>query len=269
MRIFDSHAHYDDGRFEAEFEGGYHEAIELSLRAGVCGIVNAGSSLRTTLSSVRLAEEYSFVYATAGIHPNDSQYVSLRELDSQLRQIEALAAHDKVKAIGEIGLDYHYDDTDKERQFYAFGAQLEIAARTGLPVVIHSRDAFADTLDFIFSNPGIKGVLHSYSGSAEDVPRIAKAGWYFSFSGPVTYKNAVRPKLAAAAVPADRILAETDAPYLPPVPHRGEINCSAFLPHTLASIGEARGISTEEAAEITLRNAIEFYRIDPNTLYNA
>ena len=267
MRIFDSHAHYDDRRFSDEFPGGYRAALEQSLRAGVCGIVNIGSSMKTSLSSVRLAEEYGFVHAAVGIHPCDSQYVTLKELDKQLTEIESLASHEKVKAIGEIGLDYHYDDTDRERQFYALSAQLDIARRTGLPVVIHSRDAMSDTLDMVFSNPGIKGVLHSYSGSAEDVPRLAKAGWYFSFSGPVTYKNAHRPRLAAGAVPEDRIMAETDAPYLPPVPHRGEINFSAYMEFTLGAIAEARGTDPERAAEITLENALSFYGIGEDTLH--
>lgn len=260
--LFDSHAHYDDERFEAEFEGGGRGAIEKARREGVGHIVNVGSSLRTSRNSISLAEEYPFVFASVGIHPSDAQLIAPEEVDSALYEVERLAKHEKVRAVGEIGYDYHYDGTDRERQTYFFQAQLEIARRCSLPVIIHSRDAAGDTFDMLRGNPLSFGVLHSYSGSAEMAVQLTKMGWYVSFSGPLTYKNARAVKESAAAVPHDRILIETDCPYLPPTPHRGEINYSGYLKYTCAALAEVRGIAFEEAEKLTEENAARFYRLD-------
>ena len=220
MTLFDSHAHYDDRRFDEEFEGGGRGALLKAHDLGVKYISNIGSSIRTSRNSVALAEEFDFVFAAVGIHPSDAQEIPAAAVDKSLAEIEAMASHEKVRAIGEIGYDYHYDGTDKERQKYFFGAQMEIARRVGLPVIIHSRDAMGDTFDMLSEHGGVTGVLHSYSGSAEGVRQLTSKGWYVSFSGPVTYKNANKVKESAAAVPSDRLLIETDCPYLPPVPQR-------------------------------------------------
>lgn len=262
MRFFDSHAHYDDHRFEEEFEGGTDGALRFVRQAGVERVMNVGSSLASSERSVRLAETYVFVFAAAGIHPSDAQELSPSELDRTLYAVETLAGHEKVRAIGEIGYDYHFDGTDPERQRYFFDAQLTIAERLSMPVIIHSRDASGDTLDMLACHPRACGILHSFSGSAETARQLSGKGWYISFSGPVTYKNARKVKESAAVVPDDRLLIETDSPYLPPVPHRGEMNTSANLPFICAEIAELRGQSPEEIAEITFRNACRVFSLD-------
>ncbi len=262
MRFFDSHAHYDDRRFAAEYEGGTDAALRYVHRAGVAHVMNVGSSLVSSERSVQLAERFGFVYAAVGIHPCDAQELSVSEIDRALARVEEMAGHEKVRAVGEIGFDYHYDGTDTERQRYFFESQIAIAVRLGLPVIVHSRDASGDTLDMIGSHPEVCGIMHSYSGSAEDAARLAQKGWYISFSGPVTYKNARRAKESAAIVPDEMLLIETDAPYLPPEPHRGELNTSAFLPFTCAAVAAQRGATVEETAELTYQNACRLFRID-------
>ena len=257
--LFDSHAHYNDHRFEEEFEGGGRGALLRAYGEGVRRICNVGSSVRTSEESVRLAEEFDFVIAAVGIHPSDAQEIPAHRLDAALARIETLASHEKVCAVGEIGYDFHYDGTDRDRQEYVFAAQMEMAARHSLPVVVHSRDAAGATFDLIAAHRENRGVLHSFSGGAELARQYCAMGWYVSFSGPVTYKNANRLKEAAAAVDADRLLVETDCPYLPPVPHRGEINYSGYLRHTLEAVASIRRLTPEDAAELTYRNASAFF----------
>lgn len=259
--LFDSHAHYDDERFAQEFEGGRDGAIKKAVSEGVGYIVNVGSNLKTSKNSIDLAEQYDFFYAAVGIHPSDAQLIDSADIDKALYEVEKMAAHEKVRAIGEIGYDYHYEGTDKERQNYFFAAQLEIAAKVGLPAIIHSRDSAGDTFDMLRAKKGSRGVLHSYSGSAEMAKQLCDLGWYISFSGPLTYKNARGVKESAAAVPSDRILIETDCPYLPPTPHRGEINYSGYMKHTCAALAEIRNISYEEAERLTCENAKKFYSV--------
>ena len=262
MQLFDSHAHYDDRRFDEEFEGGGRGALIKAHKLGVEYIANIGSNLRTSDNSVALAEEFDFVVAAAGIHPTDAQEIPSKEVDKALAYIEKLAAHEKVRAIGEIGYDYHWEPVDKERQKYFFDAQMEIARRVDLPVIIHSRDAMGDTLDLLSEHSGVTGVMHSFSGSAEVARQLTEKGWYVSFSGPVTYKNANKVKESAAIVPDERLLIETDCPYLPPVPHRGEINYSGYIHYTCETIADIRGISPENAAKMTYENAKRFYGIE-------
>ena len=261
MLLFDAHAHYDDRRFETEFDGGGRAALEKAHTLGVEYIANIGSNLRTSENSVALAEEFDFVVAAVGIHPTDAQEIPANEVERALAKIEEMAAHEKVRAIGEIGYDYHWEPVDKERQKYFFDAQLEIARAVGLPVIIHSRDAMGDTLDTLAAHDGVTGVMHSFSGSAEVARQLTEKGWYVSFSGPVTYKNANKVKEAAGIVPEDKLLIETDCPYLPPVPHRGELNYSGYLHYTCEAIAEIRGISPDECARITHDNAKRFYGI--------
>lgn len=262
MRLFDSHAHYDDLRFEKEFPGGLSGALQLARESGVDKIVNIGSSLLHSQQSVALTEKYDFIYAAVGIHPSDAQEIPINERDAVLAEIESLAAHKKVRAIGEIGYDYHWEGTDKDCQTYFFEKQLALAEKLGLPVIIHSRDADGDTFNMLRSYPNVWGVLHSYSGSAEMARQLCNMGWYISFSGPVTYKNANKVKESAAIVPEDRIMIETDCPYLPPVPHRGKINYSGYLHFTCEAVAAIRGKSPDEMANITYRNACRFFEID-------
>ncbi len=260
--LFDSHAHYDDHRFEEEFEGGVHGALMRSYEEGVRRIVNVGSSLPHSENSVVLAERYNFVYAAVGIHPSDAQDLDEKDLDRVLNRILELASHKKVLAIGEIGYDYHWDGTDKERQTYFFDKQLTMAEELSLPAIIHSRDAAGDTFDMLRAHPKAWGVLHSYSGTAEMARQLCNMGWYISFSGPVTYKNANKVKEAASVVPEDRILIETDCPYLPPVPHRGEINYSGYMKHTCDALAAIRGVSADEIAAVTYQNACRFFGLE-------
>lgn len=182
-------------------------------------------------------------------------------LDSALSEIEAMLTHPKCVALGEIGLDYHYDGTDRAVQAYAFEAQMKIAERHSVPVVIHDREAHGDIMDTIKRYPRVRGVLHSFSGSAEMARQLTDLGWYISFSGPVTYKNAAKVKEAAKIVPQDRLLVETDSPYLPPTPHRGKMNYPGYIAYTVRVVAELRGISESECARITCENAVEFFGI--------
>lgn len=264
LSLFDSHAHYDDERFRTEFEGGTFGAVEAVNSDGICGIINVGANLKSSQSSVELAEKYDFIYAAVGIHPSDAQELGGTALKSAMESLHSIAVSapcGKVVAIGEIGLDYHYDGTDKECQALYFHAQLELAETLGLPVIIHTRDAMGDTLDILAKHPNVTGVMHSFSGSAEVARQLTAKGWYISFSGPLTYKNSAKVKEAAGAVPADRILVETDCPYLPPVPHRGELNHSGYLHFTCEKLAEIRGLSAEDMAEITVQNTKNLFSI--------
>ena len=261
MKLFDSHAHYNDERFEVEYPGGREKAIEDARTAGVQYILNAGTNPETTSASLALAEQYPFFYASAGIHPSDSLQIPDATLSNALDDIQRLAAHKKCVAIGEIGLDYHWDPDGKERQSSLFDAQLSMAEELRLPVIVHDRDAHGDCFDIVRAHPNVCGVFHSYSASAEMARQLVNLGWYISFSGPLTYKNAPKVREAAAAVPIDRLLIETDAPYLPPVPHRGEINYSGYLPFTTVALAQIIGLSAEETAAQTLQNACTLFRI--------
>lgn len=261
MRYFDSHAHYNDERFDEEYPGGRDKAIEDSLAAGVCAILNAGTNPESSAASLALAERYPFFCASVGIHPSDSLRIPDADIPGALHEIRRLAAHEKCVAIGEIGLDYHWDPDGKVRQASLLDAQLSLAEELRLPVIIHDRDAHGDCFDIVRAHPNVYGVFHSYSASAEMARQLVNMGWYISFSGPISYKNANKVREAAAVVAHDRILVETDAPYLPPVPHRGEMNYSGYLPFTVAALAQAIGLSPEETAEITCRNAYKLFGI--------
>lgn len=256
---FDSHAHLDDEKFTSS-EGGSDAVVAASIAAGVSTIVNIGTNKETSGTSVALAEKYPFIYASVGIYPTDAQYLGDR-FDSELEAIRSLAVHPKVVAIGEIGLDYHYDGTDRDVQMRAFVAQMELAGELHLPVVIHDREAHGDVLDVIRRYPDVKGVLHSFSGSSEMAEELCRRGWYISFSGPVTYKNAVKVKAAAKIVPSEYLMVETDSPYLPPTPHRGEVNYPGFISHTVAEIAALRGEDPDFIAALTSENAKRLFGI--------
>ena len=253
--IFDSHAHYDDRRFDDDRT----ELLDGLFRSGkLFAAVNCGCDIASSESSLRLAEAYEGVYAAVGIHPHEAEDATE---DDYLR-LEELCSHKKAVAIGEIGLDYHYDFSPREKQKEAFIRQMELAERLGMPVVIHDREAHKDCVDIATSFKGVTGVLHSFSGSAETAKILQKAGWYISFSGVVTFKNAKQAALAVEAVANDRLLVETDCPYLTPHPHRGERNHSGYVEHIIAKIAEIRSESYEFIETLTRENAKRFFGIE-------
>ena len=256
--FFDTHAHYDDGRFDAD-----REALLASLpEKGVGCIVNCGSDAASSLVSLSLARRYPHVYAAAGIHPESAgEYTA-----DDLAAVEAMLGEEKVVAVGEIGLDYYYEDAaPRETQLELLRIQLRLALEKDLPVVIHDREAHADSLQAVKELPGLRGVFHCYSGSVEMARELTKLGWYFSFGGTATFKNARKVPEVVASLPADRILLETDCPYLAPVPFRGRRCDSTMLPYTASAIAAFRGSTREEIEQLTWRNACAFFGIqDPS-----
>lgn len=250
--VFDSHAHYDDSRFDGD-----RDSLLKSLpQRGVGKLVNIGADKQSSEASVMLAEKYDYIYATVGIHPHDASTFDKDAEDMLYR----LSKNPKVVAIGEIGLDYHYDKSPRDIQISAFKRQLEIAADVKKPVVIHSREATADTHD-ILEHYRPAGIIHCFSGSAEMAEVYVKMGFYIGFTGVVTFKNAAKPLLAAAAVPLDRLLLETDCPYMAPEPFRGKRSDSSMIIHTAAALAKVKGIKTEELIKQCHINALSVYNI--------
>ena len=263
MELFDTHAHYYDARF-GEL-GGADAVLPEIFGNGVSGIVNVGTDLENSRAVIAMAARYEKMYAAVGIHPTDGMAyadadAALSALDEMLGTPET-RKEKKIVALGEIGLDYHYEDTDRARQKVLFEGQMLLAKKHGIPVVIHDREAHGDTMDTILSHPAVRGVLHSFSGSAEMAKDLVRRGWYISFSGVVTFKNAARVREAAASVPLDRLLMETDAPYLSPHPKRGECNRSDHLMYTALALADAQGVSFEEVCEKTAENARKVFGI--------
>lgn len=249
--IFESHAHYDDRQFNED-----RETLLLSMQEqGIGTILNAGSNLQGTKDTVALSEQYSFVYGAVGIHPSN-----IEEMNEEVYEwIKEQTASDKIAAVGEIGLDYYWDKEEEvqKQQRYWFRRQLELARETGLPVIIHSRDAAEDTLKLMKDIRGeeIPGVIHCFSYSRELAAEYVKMGYYIGIGGVVTFKNAKKLKEVAAEVPLERILLETDSPYLAPEPHRGRRNSSLNLPYVAEEIAAIRGITREEVIDATCKNA--------------
>ena len=260
MQYFDSHAHYWDKRFENETEEGVDALLDALFRESVSGIINVATSPETARSAIEQARRYPRMYVAAGIHPTDSAELNLDESLSQLKVLLSDPTA-KIKAIGEIGLDYYWTPFDKERQKLFFSEQMRLAERYDLPVVIHDREAHGDCFDMVRSFPCVRGVFHSYSGSAEMAKDLVRRGYMISFSGTVSFKNARAVKEAAASLPRESVMIETDAPYLTPHPYRGKLNHSGYLAYTCAALAEAWGISPEETAEITTKNALRFFNI--------
>lgn len=252
MDIFDTHAHYDDVAFDSDRD----ELLASMPKNNVKYIINQGTDVETSRFSVSLSEKYPYIYAAVGIHPED---VDKKESVNDIRE---LAKHKKVVAIGEIGLDYHYDNTNKELQLNYFKEQLGLANDVDLPVVIHDRDAHKDTLDTLKSIK-IKntGVIHCFSGSLEMAKELIKLGYYLGFDGPITFKNAKTAIDVLQYTPVDRILIETDSPYLTPVPFRGKRNNSMYLVHVINKIAEIKGLLPEEIAKATMDNAKTLFKI--------
>jgi len=250
---FDTHAHYDDESFSED-----RDSVLAALPgAGVELVVNPGQDAETSCIAMRLAGKYPYIYAAAGIHPHEAS----KATDEELGSIEKLLRMPRCVALGEVGLDYHYDFSPREQQKEALYKQLELARSYDLPVIFHNREAHADSLSAVRAFPGLRGVFHCFSGSLETALELVSLGWYISFTGSITFKNARRAPEIAASLPSDRIMIETDSPYMSPVPIRGTRNDSRNLKHICAALSAYRGISIEEAAAQTLNNGKTFFGI--------
>ncbi len=254
--IFDTHAHYNDEKFEDD-----RDTLLVSMpENGIGLIMNACSNLGEIPDILALCDKYPFIYGAVGIHPEDAETAE----DGYLDALREYSKHPKIKAIGEIGLDYYWTTDTKEEQQRILGEQVDLARELGLPVIIHDREAHGDTLRILKEHKVWEcgGVFHCYSGSAEMVKEITdKLGMYIAFGGSLTFKNAVKPREAAAAVPIERLLIETDSPYLAPVPYRGKRNSSLYLPHVISQLSEIRGIAADELERITYENGKRLFGI--------
>ena len=255
--IFETHAHYEDKRFDEDRE----ELFASMAGHGITKIVNVASTLKTTKESIRFAENYDFIYASIGVHPSEISELNEDYMDWLFQQ----AGHPKVVAVGETGLDYYWekDETVRKQQRFWFERQLRLAKETGLPVIIHSRDAAEDTLDIMRQAHAsqIPGVIHCFSYSPEIAMEYVRMGYYIGVGGVVTFKNAKKLKETVATVPLERILLETDCPYMAPEPYRGKRNSSLYLPYVVSAVVEIKGIAELEVIKMTFRNACEMYRI--------
>lgn len=249
--IFDTHAHYTADRFDED-----RDILLSSLpEKGIYRIINAGTTLADSVAGKSLSEKYEYMYFSAGIHPEELEDFS----HGQLGELEHLAAHQKCVAIGEIGLDYYWDKTHKEEQKELFISQLILAKDLDLPVIIHDRDAHGDMME-ILSKYRPKGVLHCFSGSAESAKEIVKIGMYLGFTGVATFQNSKKCHEAIAAIPPDRLLLETDCPYMAPVPFRGKRCDSSMIPYTAAAVAQIKGIGVDELLTITSKNASTLFK---------
>jgi len=238
IKTIDTHAHYDAEEFDADRD----ELLTRLFAESVDSIITMGCSLKSSAAALKLAEKYERMYAAVGIHPEDCENLP----DDYISQIKTLAANKKVRAIGEIGLDYHYDGFSREKQIDCFKEQLKLAQELDFPVVIHSRDATKDTLD-ILAEYRPRGVVHCFSGSAETAREILRLGLMISFTGVLTFKNAKKAVEACEVIPLDRIMLETDCPYMSPVPYRGERCDSSMVRFTAEKLAQIKEISTDEA----------------------
>lgn len=261
-KLFDVHAHYTDKRFDTEYPGGADALLSEIFADRVGHIINIATNTKNARQVIWQAARYENMYAAVGIHPTD--IVAEANFDDEMNELCSMlddAEKNKIVSVGEIGYDYYWQPYDPELQRKYFAAQMEIAEKYGLPVEIHDRDAHGDSFDMIRQYPRVRGILHSFSGSPELAMEIVKRGWYISFSGVVTFKNARKLPDVAKVVPLDRILIETDCPYLAPHPHRGETNHSGLMLHTAEKIAELRGVDTEEIISVTEKNAAELFEI--------
>lgn len=252
--LFDTHAHVNDPAFDEDRE----ELLAALPGKGVTLMLNAGCSLASSKDCVALAEKYPYIYASVGTHPDTADEVG----DAVLEEYRKLCKlHPKVKAIGEIGLDYYYETIPREIQQKAFRMQMELARELDMPVIVHERNAHQDGLDIIREFPQVHGVFHCYSGSAEMARQLVKLGWYVGFTGVLTFKNARKAVESAMAVPLDRIVIETDCPFMAPEPYRGRRNDPSLVAFVARQLAQLRGITEEEAQQITFENAKRLYRI--------
>ena len=254
MMLFDTHAHMDDRAFDEDRA----ELLSTLPDQGLALVMNPGCSLESSRNAVRLASEYDYIYAAVGSHPDAADEVN----DAVLAEYgELCKLNPKVKAIGEIGLDYHYEDIPRQIQLKAFRAQMELARELGLPVIVHERDAHEDGMAVVRDFPEVTGVFHCYSGSAEMARQLVDKGWYIGFTGVLTFKNARKAIEVASSIPLERIVLETDCPYMAPEPFRGRRNDPGKLYRMAEKLAEIRGLSVEEVQAITVENGRKLYRI--------
>ncbi len=251
--LFDSHAHYDDPKFDPDRD----TLLSSMNKNGIELIVNPGSDLKSSKASVALAKKYDFIYAAVGVHPHDAKSMN----GETISELALLAREKKVVAIGEIGLDYYYDNSPRETQKYWLIQQLKLAKRLRLPVIIHDRDAHGDCMDILRREKPEKCVLHSFSGSVEMAEEAVHLGMMLSISGPLTYKNNHKTVEVVKRIPLEFLMIETDSPYLPPEPHRGERNSSLNVKYVAQKIADLKGISFEEVSQQTNLNARNFFSI--------
>lgn len=250
---FDSHAHLDDTRFQADFD----EVLARMRENGVTGMMNIGCDLPSSERSVALAERYDWIWATVGSHPDDADHVD----GALIEAYRTLCKNPRVRAIGEIGLDYHYEDVPRDIQKKAFRMQLQLARETGMPVVVHEREAHGDALEILDDFTDVRGVFHCYSGSLEMAKELVRRGWYIGFTGVITFKNARKAVEVAEWLPLSRTLIETDCPYMAPEPFRGRRCEPGMVPQMAKKIAEIKGVDAERVAEATRRNAYELFRL--------
>ena len=252
--LFDTHAHLNDEAFDADRD----ELLETFQTAGVGWVLNAGCSLESSKESIALAEKYDWIYASVGSHPDIADEVN----DEVLESYRQMCKHPKVKAIGEIGLDYHYETIHREEQKRAFRAQMALAQELHMPVIVHERDAHEDGMAIVKEFPHVTGVFHCYSGSAEMARQLVDLGWHIGFTGVLTFKNARKAVQPAASIPLERILLETDCPYMSPEPFRGRRCHPGLLPYMAKKLAQIRDLPEEEVIRITTENAKRMYRIE-------
>lgn len=252
--LFDTHAHYD----AEQFDGDRDEVLAGLAERGVTLVVNPGCDIPTSRAAVELARRWPFVYAAVGYHPENCGPYDPAELEV----FREWCRDPKVVAIGEIGLDYYWEENpSREHQQRVFRDQLALARELDMPVIVHDREAHGDSLSIVREFPEVRGVFHCFSGSAEMAAELVKLGWMVSFTGVLTYKNARKAVEAARVVPLERIMIETDSPYMAPVPHRGERNDSGLVRHVCEKLAEIKGISFEECARVTRENGMRFFRL--------
>jgi len=252
--LFDTHAHMDDRAFDTDRA----ELLRSLPEQGLELVMNPGCSLESSRNASRLSQEYDYLYAAVGSHPDAADEVN-EEVLEEYRKLCKL--NPKIKAIGEIGLDYHYEDIPRELQLIAFRAQMALAKELGLPTIVHERDAHEDGMAVVREFPEVTGVFHCYSGSAEMARQLVDKGWYIGFTGVLTFKNARKAVEVAASIPLERIVLETDCPYMAPEPFRGKRNHPGYLYRMAEKLAEIRGMSVEEIHAITVENGRRLYRI--------
>lgn len=255
LRLFDSHCHLDDERFDGDRD----KVITGLADAGVTACTCVGSDLASSERVLALAEKYPFIYAAVGVHPHEAGDAP----EDYLERLAVMLTHRKAVALGEIGLDYYYDHSPRERQKQVFIQQILLAHETRMPVILHIRDAHGDALDILKRHSGLLhgGIVHCYSGSAQSAAEYRALGLEISFTGTVTFKNARKLREAAAAVPPEHLLIETDSPYLSPEPFRGKRNSPAYVYRVCETLAELHGMTPDEMADITYQNALRVYRI--------
>lgn len=262
MKFFDTHAHYTDARFSKEFPGGSDALLKEVFASGVEYIINAATNIKNSAEVIAQAKKYPGMFVAAGIHPEDC--LTLPDIDAEIDALTSLLENkdaNKVVAVGEIGLDYYWDKDHKELQKEYLDRQLGLAERFKLPAVIHDREAHGDCFETILRHKNAFGVLHSFSGSPELALEYVKRGWYISFSGVVSFKNARKVREVAEAVPEDMILIETDCPYLAPEPNRGKLNRSDYLVYTLSALAEAKHTDAESLGNTVFANSRRLFGV--------